>query len=190
MRGISSCSRCIVALLALALAALLQAAAPGPSSAPAAPARSRCLVVLEDMGNVGLRITDAQALAQTVLDGLRQRVGTDRASYGGLAASARAMKKMLAGTGTPTEVQDTQIAEYEACEKAARWRVRARFGIKARRHWVTLTCSTTGMPAKVIDKARFEGASFAEVREQTARAMVNFCLQISPAGQAASAPAR
>lgn len=172
----------------LLLSSLLAAAAPTPVAA--SQPRSRCLVVLDDMGAVGLRITDAQALAQIVLDGLRQRVGVDRATYGGLAASARAMKQMLAGTGSPTEVQDKQIAEYEACEKAASWRVRARFGVKGKKHWVTLTCRSTAKGEKVLDEARFEGATFAEARDQAARAIRTFCFEIPPAPRSATAPAR
>ena len=156
----------------------LLAAAAAPTSAPASQPKSRCLVVLDDMGDTGLRITDAQALAQVVLSGLRQRVGNDRATYGGLAASARAMKQMLAGTGSATTLQDTQIAGYEACEKAAGWRVRARFGIKGKKHWVTLTCRSAGKGEKVLDEARFEGATFAEARDQAERAIKTFCLQI------------
>jgi len=181
---------CAVAAAAVVSTAGASAPNPGPIQPPTSLPASPCLVVLDDLGNVGLRITDAQSLAQIVIAGLRQRVGIDRASYGGQAAAARSMKRMLAGTGSPTTLQDQQIAEFEACERAARWRVAARFGVKARRHWITLSCRSTGPGGRELDQERFEGATFAEARDKAERALSTFCLQIAPPGPAPGAPAR
>src|SRR6185295_14088758 len=87
----------------------------------------KCVVVVDDMGDVGFRISDAQVVADAVVTGLRKRLGSDAVTYAGIAASAAAMKTLLA-TPEGAGPQDAQLKWFKECEAAAPWRVRARFG--------------------------------------------------------------
>ncbi|MFH1811367.1 MAG: hypothetical protein ABIJ09_21685 [Pseudomonadota bacterium] len=161
----------------LALPATALAAAPGamPTPVPAPPPASACWVLFEDMGSQGMRISETQSIAQTVQTELNNRVGRDRALYGGLATMARQMKKMLAGSPTSTEMQDKQIASYESCKKSAPWRVVASFGYKNKKHWIAVRCSAARTPTATISETRTEGARFEEAHAALKKAMGTFC---------------
>lgn len=170
-----------VVVIGLALVGGLSAAPP-QAAPPAAPASSSCHVLFEDLGPVGMRISEAQQIAQSVQAELNRRVGRDRALYGGIATMARQMKKMLAGSATSTEVQDKQIAAVEACEKKAPWRVRARFGFKAGKHWIAVRCSAARRPDTAVAETRVEGASFALAHEALLASLAGFCPALTASG--------
>ena len=100
---------------------------------------SRCVVVVDDAGNVGLRIADAQSAHEAVVTALRKRMGTDAVVYEGSRKNAEQMKRML-GASSETSIQDEQLKYYDAAMKAAPWRVKVRFGQKKSEHWITLSC--------------------------------------------------
>jgi hypothetical protein len=169
-------SRLLVVMLALAS---LSAAAP---AAPPLPAASPCHVLFEDLGPVGMRISEAQMIAQAVLGELNRRVGHERAVYGGIATTARQMKKMLAGSATSTEVQDRQIAVVEACAKGAPWRVSARFGFKNKKHWIAVRCAAARTPGTAVDENKVEAASFALAHEALVASLPSFCPALTASG--------
>lgn len=166
----------------MALALLCSAGAHAQSVSPQLGDPARCAVILEDMGPVGFRISDAQVVADALLTGLRKRVGFDGAHYEGVAASAAAMKKLLA-TPEGAGPQEAQLAWFEKCEEHAPWRVRARFGTAskgAQRHWISVTCRKKGADADpkkgaLLDEQRFQGATFLEARDALAAALSGFC---------------
>jgi hypothetical protein len=172
-------------LAAMSVAAMWAAGARAQSVAPPVGDPKKCVVMIDDMGNVGFRISDAQVVTDAVLQGLRKRVGFDGAHYAGVAASHAAMKKLLS-TPEGAGPQEAQLAFYKACEEEAPWRVRARFGTdkgrsggKGGRHWVTLSCRRSGeADKKPVEEQRFEGATFLEARDAVAAAMPAFCMQI------------
>jgi hypothetical protein len=159
-------------------AALVLACAPSAWAQSAAPAlgdAKRCVVVVEDMGDVGFRISDAQIVAQAAVAGLRKRLGSAAVVYGGVAASASAMKQLLA-TPEGGGPQDGQIKWFKACDEASSWKVRARFGTSRGTHWITLSCRKKGADVKdVVEEKRFEAKSFLEARDQMAAAVPAFC---------------
>jgi hypothetical protein len=149
-----------VASLAFALAAAEPAntadapAVPPPTtraqpSASSVPDPKTCVVVLEEMGRVGFRIADAQAVAESILRALRPRVGRDGIVYAGVAKSQAELQRMLGkGVETP-EIQQQKLDYFKAAEGNASWLLRARFGIdkkaiKAQRHWITVSCRKKG----------------------------------------------
>ena len=67
-------------------------------------------VVLEDMGNVGYRITDAQILVDWVTSGIRPRVGRENIMYEGLLKSKKDLQRRLGRT----ETHDAQSKEIES----------------------------------------------------------------------------
>lgn len=144
----------------------------------------KCVVILDDMGKVGFRISDAQVVADAVLQAFRKRVGFESAHYQGVATSAATMKKLLA-TPEGAGPQETQLAWFKACEQTAPWRLRARFGTeKAGKkgpptHWVTVSCRKQGEASAVVEEKRFEGATFLEARDALAAALPGFCPAIA-----------
>lgn len=150
----------------------------------------RCVAVLEEMGSVGFRISDAQVVADAVLTSMRKRVGHDAAHYAGVAASAAAMKKLLQ-TPEGAGPQESQLAFFKGCEDAAPWRLRARFGTDKKgekNHWVTLSCRKKGAdpdPKKreLVEEKRFEGKTFLEARDALVAALPTFCPAIVGAVQ-------
>lgn len=145
----------------------------------------KCVVILDDMGDVGFRISDAQVVADAVLQAFRKRVGFESAHYAGVAASAAAMKKLL-NTPEGAGPQEAQLAWFKECEQSAPWRLRARFGTEKAakkgpaRHWVTVSCRRAGGgpatgKADGVEEKRFEGATFLEARDALAAAMPGFC---------------
>jgi hypothetical protein len=133
----------------------------------------RCLVVVDDAGDVGLRIADAQSAHETVVTALRKRLGTDAVVYEGSRKNAAQLKKML-GTSAETTIQTEQLRYYDAAITAAPWRVKVRFGQRKREHWITLSCraAATGI---VADDKRFVGATFAAAKEAMDKALPDFC---------------
>jgi len=147
------------------------------------PDPARCIVVVEDAGNVGLRISDAQAAHEAVVTVLRKRMGTDAVVYEGAQKNAETMKKMLGGS-SETTIQDDQLAYHAAAAKAAPWRVRVRFGQKAGakksgEHWITVGCrKAADAPTAPVEEKRFVGKNFAEAKEKLDAALPTFCMQL------------
>jgi hypothetical protein len=149
---------------------------------------SKCVVILEEMGNVGFRISDAQVVADAVLTHMRKRVGFESAHYAGVAASAAAMKKLL-NTPEGAGPQDAQLQWFKKCEDTAPWRLRARFGTDKKgdkKHWVTLSCRKKGAdpdPKKggVVEEIKVDGKTFLESRDALVAALPAFCAQIPSA---------
>lgn len=146
-------------------------------------------VVLEDLGNVGLRISDAQALAGDVMTGLRKRLGQDAVVFEGTLASNLKMKRML-GANAESQIQDEQIAYLKAALEKAAFRVRVRFGKTKKEHWVTLSCRNNGAAVKsTLEDKRFTGATFASARAAMNEALPTFCrVADPPAASATDAP--
>lgn len=140
----------------------------------------KCVVILDDMGKVGFRISDAQVVADAVLQAFRKRVGFESAHYQGVATSAATMKKLLA-TPEGAGPQETQLAWFKECEQTAPWRLRARFGTEKvgkkgpPTHWVTVSCRKQGEASAIVEEKRFEGATFLEARDALAAALPGFC---------------
>lgn len=149
------------------------------SDRPAGPDPTKCRVVLEDMGDVGLRISDAQALASDVLTALRARVGQEGAVYEGLLKSQKKLKKLL-GTRAEVQVQKDQIRYLEACVQHAPFRVRVSFGKrkqkrkKAKGEQIALTCTPKGERAPLAERL-LTGPTFDDARARLREAIVDFC---------------
>lgn len=155
-----------------------QAQSGGAGDALGDPAR--VLVVVEDAGNVGLRIADAQTVHEAVITHLRKRLGNDAVVYEGTRKNAAAMKKML-GSSSETQIQDSQLAFYDAAMKAAPWRVKARFGQKKNEHFVVLSCkkvSSDKAVEKNVDEKRFTGKNFMIAKDAMIAGLDTFCLQL------------
>jgi hypothetical protein len=139
---------------------------------------ARCVVVVDDAGNVGLRIADAQSVHEAVVTALRKRLGTDAVVYEGSRKNAEQMKKML-GSSAETTIQDEQLKYYDAAMKAASWRVRVRFGQTKGQHWITLSCRKAGDDhtdgKSVVEEKRFTGKTFIAAKEAMDAALPEFC---------------
>ena len=96
-------------------------------------------VVVEDMGNVGYRITDAQLLVDWVTSGLRPRVERTNVMYEGLLKSKKDLQRRLGKTESH-DAQSQEIKRLETFAAQAQVWVRARFGKDKKGHWVELTC--------------------------------------------------
>ena len=142
---------------------------------------AKCVVMVEDMGDVGFRISDAQGVAESIVAPLKKRVGGQAAFYEGVLKAAQSMKRLLGPTVEGAASQDTQRHHYEACRDAAPWRVKATFGGpkkgKNSKHWIEVTCRKKDSDT-VVDKRRVEGATFMLAREELITAMGSFCMQI------------
>lgn len=142
---------------------------------------AKCVVMVEDMGDVGFRISDAQGVAETIVVPLKKRVGAQAAFYEGVLKAAQSMKRLLGPTVEGAASQDTQRQHYQACKDAAPWRVKATFGApkkgKSKKHWIEVTCRKKDSDA-IVDKARVEGDSFVLARDELHKAMGAFCMQI------------
>lgn len=175
-----------LASAALASAALVSTATPaaaqsiGPTNA-ALGDPAKCVVMVEDMGDVGFRISDAQAVAESVVAPLKKRVGGQAAFYEGVLKAAQSMKRMLGPTVEGAASQDTQRQHYEACRDAAPWRIKATFGSpkkgKSKKHWIEVTCRKKDGDV-VVDQRRVEGDTFVLARDELHKAMGTFCMQI------------
>lgn len=177
--------------------ALLGAAATRAQSAvrPDLPDPKKAIVVVDDAGDVGLRISDAQIAHELVISRLRKRLGSDAVVYEGARKSAAQMKRLL-GPNAETTVQDAQVAWFDAAAKAAPWRVRVRFGTKNGEHWITFACrhadsaaaagSTVDVKAAVkktdvqkpVDEQRFTGKTFLAARDAADAGLDKFCLAL------------
>jgi hypothetical protein len=143
------------------------------------PDPARCIAVLDDSGGVGLRIADAQSIHEAVLSNLRKRLGTDAIIYEGTRKNAAKMKAML-GKGSETQIQDAQLAYFDACIKASAFRVRARFGQKKSEHFITLSCrKATAKETEHLEEKRFTGKSFMAAKDQMIQGLDQFC-QVLP----------
>jgi hypothetical protein len=148
-----------------------QAAAAGLTASLGDP--SRCLVVVDDAGEVGLRIADAQSAHEAVVTALRKRLGTEAVVYEGSRKNAAQLKKML-GTSAETTIQDEQLRYYDAAITAAPWRVKVRFGQRKGEHWITLSCRTVAS-VTVAEEKRFVGKTFLAAKEAMDKALPEFC---------------
>ncbi|MBI1949575.1 MAG: hypothetical protein HYS27_28065 [Deltaproteobacteria bacterium] len=178
MPGPSWSSALALTLLAASVPAAAQSIGP-TNAALGDPAK--CVVMVEDMGDVGFRISDAQAVAESVVAPLKKRVGAQAAFYEGVLKAAQSMKRMLGPTVEGAASQDTQRKHYEACRDASPWRVKATFGApkkgKVKRHWIEVVCRKKDGDA-VTDKLHVEGDSFVLARDELHKAMGTFCMQI------------
>lgn len=160
------------------------AATAQSATGPAMSDPKRVVVIVDDAGDVGLRISDAQMAHETVIVALRKRLGNDAVAYGGQRKNAATMKKML-GPNAETTIQDTQLVWFDAAEAAAPWRVRVTFGIKKNEHWVTAACrkataKDAGKDAKdakpvVVDQKTGTGKNFLAARDSLAKELDAFC---------------
>jgi hypothetical protein len=155
------------------------------------PPPEKCQVVVEDMGNVGFRIADAQAFAERTVTGLRKRLGgNETVIYEGLLKSAKDMKRRLAGS--ETSLQDEQIDYYKAAAQAAQWRVKVRFGKKKGKHWVTATCwrSKDGKrKGKQVESQTWRDKRLDTLKATFAKEVMTFCLEIDPPPKKPTEPA-
>lgn len=135
---------------------------------------ARCIVVVDDAGNVGLRIADAQSAHEAVVTALRKRLGTDAVVYEGSRKNAEQMKRML-GSSSETSLQDEQLTYYDAAMKAAPWRVKVRFGQTKSEHWITVSCRKANDGKNVVEEQRFTGKSFVAAKEAMDKALPEFC---------------
>jgi hypothetical protein len=185
------------ALLVIAWSALAQAQdtvmpIEGAPAAPTVPHESgdslpdpkRCVVLLEELTDVGFRIADAQGVAETVQRAIRKRVGRDGIVYGGVVKSQRELQKMLGqGVETPA-IQQKKLDYFKAAEDNATWLLRARFGTskkgpKDKKHWITVSCRKRGGdPKSPIEEKRVEAATFVDAKAALDAAMPTFCMQI------------
>lgn len=149
---------------------------------------SKVRVVLEETGNVGLRISDAQALATDVMNGLRKRMGEDAVVFEGTLAGNLKLKKLL-GPNAESQIQDEQIAYLQAAMEKARFRVRLRFGKAKNEHFITLSCRNNGAdPKSALEEKRFTGATFAKARQAMNEGLPSFCRIADPPSAAPPAP--
>jgi hypothetical protein len=145
------------------------------------------------MTRVGLRISDGQAVAESVVSAMRKRLGEQAVVYGGVKDNAAAMKKMM-GAGIETTIQDGQIAYAEAAEAAAPWRLQARFFRKSGREVIVVTCRKVNGES-VVDEQTYTGKRFSDALESLNNGLPSFCPAIvraadvaAPAGRTPSVP--
>lgn len=181
-----------LSLSALVLCVGFASVATGParaqSIAGALSDPNKCVVILEGMGEVGFRISDAGMVADGVITGIRKRVGFDGAQYAGVAESAAALKKLLA-TPEGGGPQEEKLAWFKLCEANAPWRIKARFGTATKvakkkgalAHWVTVSCRKKENDT-AVDEKRFEGKTFLLARDAMVAGMPEFCGAIPAMG--------
>lgn len=176
--------------LSLALPAAPEKAADKPAPLPDTfPDPGVCRVILDDMGAVGYRISDAQMLAETTMSEMQKRLGYGGIVYAGTVKNAHKMKRML-GPSAETQLQDDQIEYHRRAEAAATHRIRVRFKKKKGQHHITVTCRKQGdAPGKVIEKKVFTGQKFREVRQSLAEGLPGFCTDIVAAPGMGARPA-
>jgi hypothetical protein len=142
------------------------------------PDPRRAVVIVDDAGDVGLRISDAQIAHELVIARLRKRMGNDAVVYDGARKSAAEMKRLL-GPNAETTVQDTQLQWFDAAAKAAPWRVRVRFGQKNGEHWITIACRHASDDAKKpVEEQRYTGKTFLAARDAADAGLDKFCLAL------------
>ncbi len=172
-------------LLALLFSFQLHAQSAG---APAMSDPNRVVVIVDDAGDVGLRISDAQMAHETVIAALRKRLGNDAVAYEGEKKNAATMKKML-GPAAETTIQDARLTWFDAAEKAAPWRVRVRFGAKKGQQFIRLTCRKASDKADhVVDERVGAGKNFVAARDDLAAHIGEFCLALPDPKGASSIP--
>ena len=168
-----------LALFSAAAALTTSASAQSLGVDSTLPDPARCIAVLDDSGNVGLRIADAQSVHEAVLSSLRKRLGTDAIIYEGTRKNAAKMKAML-GKNAETQIQDSQLAYFDACIKASAFRVRARFGKKKSEHFITLSCrKANAKETDTLEVKRFTGRTFLAAKDQMIDGLDGFC-QVLP----------
>jgi hypothetical protein len=146
------------------------------------PDAKKCVIVVEELKDVGFRIADAQAVAQILEAKLRERVGRDGVIYGGVAKSQAQLQKMLGpGVETPA-IQQEKLDYFKAAEANAKWRVSAKFGTNKKapadkRNWITVACRKADSKT-VVDEKRVEAKTFADATDALRTAMPTFCLAI------------
>jgi hypothetical protein len=170
------------------IATLLSVVAPQALAQSAAalqqPDPAKCVLVVDDMGDVGLRISDAQGVAEDAYASFKKRLGNDAVVYEGVYKNAADMKRRL-GPNSENAIQDAQLAYYEACIKQAPHRVRVKFGKKGGKHFVSATCRKGDA---VLDEVKTEGATFLAAREAFAAKMPSFCAAVAPVQAATATP--
>jgi hypothetical protein len=160
----------------LAASVFVWAGAAFAQSGPTAPIGDpkKCVVVVEELKNVGFRIGDAQMVAETLLNGLRKRVSQDGAMYEGAMTSVGQLNKMLGQSIEGGTVQQRQIDYYKACIANAPWRVHAKLVGKT---GIEVTCKKAD-DKEPVEKKKFEGKNFVDARDKLVAAIPTFCTQI------------
>lgn len=166
-------------LIATLLSVAVQSA---QSSAVQTPDPAKCVVVVDDMGDVGLRISDAQMVAEDAFATFKKRLGNDAVVYEGVYKNAAEMKKRL-GPNAENAIQDAQLAYYEACMKQAPHRVKVTFGKKGGKHFVAAKCRKGDA---VLDDVKVEAATFQAARDAFAQKMPTFCDEVAPVAATAT----
>jgi hypothetical protein len=148
-----------------------------------------CVAVVEEMGNVGLRISHAQGVASDVVTGLRKRMGYERLLFEGTYTGKLGMKKKV---GFSDAMQDAELAYLKAAIEHASYRVRVRFGSKKKGvHWITLTCrKADAKPNDTLESKRVVGTTFAKSRAKMKEELAGFCTQMDPNPAADAAAAK
>jgi hypothetical protein len=140
-------------------------------------------VVLEDMGNVGYRISDAQALINWVASGLRPRVGRTQMIYEGLLNSKKDLQRRL-GTTENQSAQMEEIERLEAFTAQANVWFKAKFGKDKKGHWVEMTCrNKKSKGKKTIEKERIYAKKFKALEPLVAQSLKTFCSKLIPLAQ-------
>ena len=152
-------------------------------SIPSFAAPKEAKVVLEDMGNVGYRISDAQAVINWVSSGLRPRVGRTNMIYEGLLKSKKDLKRRLG----KTEIHGAQMEEIERLEafsaQANVW-LKAKFGKDKKGHWVEMSCrNKTQEKKKQAHKERLYAKKFKALEPLVAQSLKTFCSSLIPLAQ-------
>ncbi len=156
--------------------AVVAAGSNGALAQGAAPALSdpqKVVVIVDDAGDVGIMISNAQLSHEMVVNALRKRLGRDAVAYEGQRKNAETMKRML-GSNAETTMQDTQLAWFDQALKAAPWRVRVRFGTKKGEHFVVATCRKAGEKTD-LDTRTGTGKNFAAAKDALSPQLDAFC---------------
>jgi hypothetical protein len=152
-------------------------------SVPSHAGPKEAKVVLEDMGNVGYRISDAQALINWVASGLRPRVGRTNMIYEGLLKSKKDLQRRL-GTTENQSAQMEEIKRLEAFSAQADVWLKARFGKDKKGHWVELTCrNKKSKEKKTTEKERIYAKKFKALETLVAQSLKTFCSKLIPLAQ-------
>lgn len=111
-----------------------------PDAKSSQPDPTLCQAYLADMGDVGLRITDAQAVAEAVVLEMRKRLGREGVVYEGVVKGLEKMQNMLGAAAPESSPQTEQIAYYRAAMSNAHYRIVAKFDKKGSKHTIRVAC--------------------------------------------------
>ncbi|MCP4502597.1 MAG: hypothetical protein GY822_21835 [Deltaproteobacteria bacterium] len=150
---------------------------------PSYPDPKLCKVIIDDIGDVGFRISDGQQLIEQISKHFRERVGRRGVIYEGRLNAAEKMKRML--NGSENEISETKMTYLRAAMANAKHRVHIRFGAKKGKQWIELTCFkvASSKKRKPLDKLRVTGTNFLGTFAEVKTKLPGFCIEV--AGKAA-----